>query len=108
MADAMEKQHFFARLIPPRPTFPADMTGEERALMMEHVKYFNDRFAAGKVLVFGPVMAREGAFGMAVFEVADEEEFREIMENDPTIRAGLNKFEFSPMKVGAAQGTRPE
>lgn len=84
------------------------MTGEERALMMQHVKYMNEIFAAGKLLIFGPVMAPEAAFGMAVFEVADEAELRAIMENDPTIRACLNKFEFHPMKVGAAQGSRPE
>jgi uncharacterized protein YciI len=104
----MAKQHYFMRLIPPRSTFPGDMTGEERALMMEHVRYMNEIFTAGKLLIFGPVMAPEAAFGMAVFEVGDETELREIMEKDPTVRAGLNKFDFHPMKVGAAQGSRPE
>jgi uncharacterized protein YciI len=104
----MRKQNYFVKLIPPRPTFPFDMTSEERALMMEHAKYTHEKFAAGKVLVFGPVMAREGAFGMAVFEVADETELRAIIENDPTVRAGLNKFEFHPMKLGAAQASHPD
>jgi uncharacterized protein len=104
----MGKQHFFVRLIPPRPTFPFDMTSEERALMMEHVTYTHEKFAAGKVLIFGPVMAREGAFGMAVFEVADEAELRGIMEGDPTVRAGLNTFELHPMRIGAAQASRPD
>jgi|SRR4029077_3998904 uncharacterized protein YciI len=108
MASAMRKQNYFVKLIPPRPTFPFDMTSEERALMMEHAKYTHEKFAAGKVLVFGPVMAREGAFGMAVFEVADEMELRAIIENDPTVRAGLNKFEFHPMKLGAAQASHPD
>jgi uncharacterized protein YciI len=108
MTGAMGKQHYFVKLIPPRPTFPFDMTSEERALMMEHVKYTQEKFAAGKVLIFGPVMAREGAFGMAVFEVADEAELRGLIENDPTVRAGLNKFEFNMMKLGAAQASHPE
>jgi uncharacterized protein YciI len=108
MAGIMAKQHYFARLIPPRPTFPFDMTAEERAVMMEHVKYTHEKFTAGKVLIFGPVMAREGAFGMAVFAVADEAELREIVDNDPSVLAGLNKFEWHPMKVGAAQGSPPE
>jgi uncharacterized protein YciI len=108
MAGTMAKQHFFAKLIPPRPTFPFDMTNEERAVMMEHVKYTQEKFAAGKVLAFGPVMAPEGAFGMAVFEVTDEAELREIAENDPSVLAGLNKFEWYPMKLGAAQGPRAE
>jgi uncharacterized protein YciI len=108
MAGIMAKQHYFARLIPPRPTFPFDMTAEERAVMMEHVKYTHEKFTAGKVLIFGPVMAREGAFGMAVFAVADEAELREIVDNDPSVLAGVNKFEWHPMKVGAAQGSPPE
>jgi uncharacterized protein YciI len=108
MTGAMGKQHYFVKLIPPRPTFPFDMTSEERTLMMEHVKYTQEKFAAGKALIFGPVMASEGAFGMAVFEVADEAELRAIVENDPTVRAGLNKFELHPMKLGAAQASQPD
>jgi uncharacterized protein len=108
MAGLMTRQHYFVKLIPPRPTFPMDMSSEERALMMEHVQYTQEKFAAGRVLIFGPVMAREGAFGMAVFEVADEAELREILGNDPTVRGGLNRFEFHPMKLGAAQASRLE
>jgi uncharacterized protein len=65
----MSKQHFFVRLIPPRATFQMDMTAEEKLLMQEHVRYTREKFAAGKVLLYGPVMAPAGAFGMAVFEV---------------------------------------
>jgi hypothetical protein len=32
----MTKQHYFFKLIPPRPTFPHDMTDDERRLMDEH------------------------------------------------------------------------
>ena len=101
----MSKQHFFVRLIPPRPTFPMDMTAEERSLMMEHVKYTHESFSEGKVLIFGPVMCA-APFGMAVFEAADESEVKATLENDPSVRAGLNKFEIAPMRIGAAQGSR--
>jgi hypothetical protein len=47
-----------------------DMTADEKLLMQEHVRYTQEKFAAGKVLLYGPVMAPAGAFGMAVFEVA--------------------------------------
>jgi uncharacterized protein len=103
----MAKQHYFVRLIPPRVTFPLDMTADERALMLKHVAYFQEKFAAGKLLIFGPVLA-PGPFGMAVFEVADEGELRDIMANDPSISSGLNRFEFHTMKLGAAQSPRPE
>ncbi len=60
----MRKQHYFFKLIPPRPTFPQDMTDDERRLMDEHGRYFQDQFAGGKILLFGPVMATAGAFGL--------------------------------------------
>ena len=104
----MSKQHFFVRLIPPRATFPMDMTAEEKLLMQEHVRYTQEKFLAGKVRLYGPVMAPEGAFGMAVFAVADEAEVREVLENDPTVLGGLNTFEVCPMRVGAAQGFGPQ
>jgi hypothetical protein len=45
------------------------------------------------VLLYGPVVSPAGTFGMAVFAVADEAEVREVLENDPTVRGGLNTFE---------------
>jgi hypothetical protein len=102
----MSKQHFFIKLIPPRTTFPGDMTAAERGLMIEHVRYTKERFDEGKVLIYGPVMVAGGAYGMAVFEAADEAEVRWILEKDPSVVSGLNTFEIYPMRVGAAQGSR--
>ncbi len=99
----MNKQHFFVKLIPPRPTFPQDITPEERALMAEHAAYFQQQFKAGKILLYGPVSAPQGAFGMGVVEVADETEARRIVENDPSVRGGLNRFEVHPMMVAASR-----
>lgn len=99
----MSKQHYFGRLIPPRPTFPADMSQAEGALMAQHAQYAREQFEAGRILIYGPVMAKEGAFGMAVLEVGDEGEARRFFENDPSLRAGLNRFEIHPMQVAAAR-----
>ena len=100
---AMKKQHYFFKLIPPRPTFPQDITNEERILMDEHSAYFQQQFDAGKVLVYGPVMAPGGAFGLAVLEVADEAEARQFGENDPSVRGGLNRWELYPMHVAGCR-----
>ena len=99
----MAEQHYYFKLIPPRPTFMQDMTDEERRLMDEHGRYFQDHFAAGKVLLFGPVMASGGAFGLGVLEVENEAEARQFGEGDPSVKAGLNKFEIHPMRVSAAR-----
>jgi len=52
---------------------------------------------------YGPVMARDGTFGMAVLEVADEVETRQFGEGHPSVSAGLNRFELSTMQVAAAR-----
>lgn len=42
-AFAMNKQHYYFKLIPPRPTFAQDMTDEEKTLMEEHGAYFQQQ-----------------------------------------------------------------
>jgi uncharacterized protein YciI len=101
---SMSKQHFYFKLIPPRPTFAADMTAEERALMMEHVRYTREAFDAGKILIYGPVMASTGGFGVAVLEMENVAEVQKFGDEDPSIKAGMNTFEFCPMRIGAARG----
>jgi uncharacterized protein YciI len=100
----MSKQHFYFKLIPPRVTFGTDMTAEERALMMEHLRYTREAFDTGKILIYGPVLASAGAFGVAVLEMEDAAEVQKFGDEDPSVKAGMNTFEFCPMKVGAARG----
>ena len=83
-----------------------DITPEEKVLMQEHARYTRERFDAAKILIYGPVMAPGGAFGMAVFEAEDIAEVRQVLENDPSVRGGLNTFEIHPMRLGAAQAPR--
>jgi uncharacterized protein YciI len=99
----MDKQHFFFKLIPPRTTFPSDITPEEGALMKQHSDYCQQQFEAGKLLTYGPVMAPGGAFGMGILEVADQAEARHFGENDPSVLGGLNRFEFYSMRVANAR-----
>lgn len=65
----MAEQHYFFKLISPRPTFPHDITDEETRLMDDHGRYFQQHFEAGRLLLYGPVMATGGAFGVAILEV---------------------------------------
>jgi uncharacterized protein len=99
----MTKQYFYARLIPPRPTFASDLSAEERALMRQHGVYFRGLFDQGKVLIYGPVLDPTDNFGMAVLEVDDLAEAERCLAQDPSVLAGLNRFRLSPMVVGAAR-----
>jgi uncharacterized protein YciI len=99
----MNKQHYYFKLIPPRPSFAQDLNDAEQSLMDKHGAYFQQQFDAGKVLLYGPVMASDGTFGVGILEVADEAEARQFGENDPSVRAGMNRFEIYPMRVANAR-----
>ena len=71
--------------------------------MDEHSRYFQEHFEAGRLLIYGPVLDPRGAFGLAVLEVDDEAEVRRFGEGDPSVKAGLNRFEFYPMRVTDAR-----
>ena len=94
----MEKRYFLAKLIPSRPSFTADMTAEERQVMMDHGAYLGKYVDAGTVIVMGPVLDPAGPRGLAVFEAGSEEEVRTIIARDPTVLSGLGfRWEISPM-----------
>jgi len=103
----MAKQHYFFKLIPPRPSFIQDMSDDERRLMDEHGRYFQEHFELGTLLLYGPVMASGGAFGLGILEVDSERDARQFGEHDPSVRAGMNAFEIHPMRVSAARAKQP-
>jgi uncharacterized protein len=90
--------HFLFKLIPPRPSFPADMSEAEGAIMEAHFGYWADVIAAGKSVAYGPVMDPQGTYGIAVVEASDEAMAQSIADDDPAIRstAGFG-FELHPM-----------
>jgi len=98
-APPASKQTFYMKLVAPRPTFAQDMSPEETKLMVAHAAYWKQVYTTGKVLIIGPVLDAKGAFGMAVLEVANEDEAWTLANADPSVKAGLNKVELSPMKV---------
>jgi hypothetical protein len=95
---AQEPQYYVIRLLPPRPTFMADMSPEERAMMLEHGAYWRGQLKAGKVIVFGPVADPKGGWGMGVVRVSDESELKRFQAEDPAIRSGRGlSYEILPM-----------
>lgn len=50
------------------------------------------------------VMAPDGAFGVGILEVEDEAEARQFGEKDPSVCAGLNRWELYSMRVTGYRG----
>jgi len=95
---APSSRYFFFRLVPPRPTFPADMTPAEGKAMGEHATYLRGHAVVGTVIAAGPVADPKGPWGLGVLEVASEAEVAALTEADPVIRSGLGfRYEVLPM-----------
>jgi uncharacterized protein len=89
---------FLCKLVPPRSTFPGDMSPAEAGLMQEHAGYLTGLAGQGRVLVAGPVLDPAGAWGMAVIDVPDAEAASQLTANDPIIRSGQGfRYEIHPM-----------
>ena len=90
--------HFLYKLIPPRSTFPGDMSETEGAIMQAHFGYWVELMEKRKAVAYGPVLDPTGTYGIAVVEVSDEATARGIATDDPAIRsrAGFS-YELYPM-----------
>lgn len=93
-----ESRYFVNRLIGPRPTFPMDITPEERELMAAHGEYWRGLMAKGSVVVFGPVLDPKGVWGLGVVRARDEAEVSSMNAGDPVIAAERGfRYETLPM-----------
>ena len=91
-------EYFLYRLLPPRPTFPQDLTKAEEMMMQEHFKYWGDLVAQRVAIVVGPVIDPKGTYGLAVVETKDEAAARNTGANDPAIKSGMGfRFEIYSM-----------
>ncbi|ADL50829.1 YciI family protein [Clostridium cellulovorans] len=89
-----DKKHYILKSLPTRPTFPQDMTAEEREIMQQHITYWEDKAEKGIAIVFGPVFDPKGGYGLGVIEVDEEEQVHALIKDDPAVKAGLQKPEF--------------
>ncbi|WP_373696743.1 YciI family protein [Microvirga yunnanensis] len=76
------------KLLPPRPTFPGDMTPSEAELMQKHAGYWQDLADRGVALVVGPVLDPAGIWGVAIIDAKDADAAAAIANDDPVIAAG--------------------
>lgn len=100
----MSTMHFLYKLVPPRPTFAADMTDVEAAVMAEHATYWTALVDEGRVVAFGPVLDPAGVWGLAVVDADGEDSVRKMGVEDPAVLSGLASFEVHPMPGAVVRG----
>lgn len=92
-----QANHFFVRLIPPRPDFDTTMSPDELKIMREHFRYLKDLVKSGKLLVAGPCY--DPMFGLIILEARSIAEAETLMQNDPSVKSGLNNYNIQPMTL---------
>lgn len=95
----MDKKHFFLKLIGYRPTFPQDISEDEKKIMLLHRDYWMDFMRKGILLIYGPVSDPKATFGMGVVEVDSLEEINSLIEKDPAVTNKLGFYEIYPMRA---------
>jgi uncharacterized protein YciI len=90
-------------LHPPRADFAATMTPTEEAAFGEHFGYLQRLMAEGTLVLAGPTLGETNT-GIAVFEAADEDAARAVMEGDPAIAGGVVRGELREMRVSLLRG----
>lgn len=75
-------------------------TEREEAIFSEHFAYLQKLVADGVVFMAGRTLnADESSFGIIVFTAESEPAAREIMNDDPAVRADVMKAELFPYRV---------
>jgi uncharacterized protein YciI len=95
--------YYLYKLIPPRPSFAADMTAAERAIMTDHVAYWTRQRDLGFAVGFGPVADPAGSWGVAIVEAENEQAAQELRANDPAVSSGLATAEVYPMPAAVVR-----
>lgn len=91
----MDKTFYAIKLIPPRPDFAMTMTDDEKAVMGQHMAYWQKYMDNGMVHVFGPVFDPAGVYGFGIVSAENEEQVNEFINNDPSLQ--FNRAEYYPM-----------
>jgi len=98
-------RYFLCKLIPPRPTFPGDMTPAEAAIMQSHAAHCRALLDSDRAVVFGPVNDPSGVWGLGILQLPDDVDPQTIIADDPAMRANAGfRYEVLPMLAASTRG----
>ncbi|NHJ40710.1 MAG: hypothetical protein FK731_11820 [Asgard group archaeon] len=87
-----ELKHFFGMIKPLREDFMINFTKKDEEIMSDHFEYLKDLLTKKKLLLAGPVLNEKKPTGIYIFECSTIEEAQELLNNDPSIKAGIQKI----------------
>jgi uncharacterized protein YciI len=95
-----DKNHFYAVIRPYRSDFIMAPKIKEEEVMARHFTYLKSLLENGKLFLAGPTLIESDPFGIIIFETDTEEEARELLMQDPSIKSGVQKVaDFRPIRL---------
>lgn len=94
------KQHFYAVIKPYRQDFITNPREEEEKIMQNHFYYLQELLNQKKLFLAGPTLIVDDPFGLIILETETEEEARQLLENDPSVKTGIQMIvDFRPIRL---------
>jgi len=82
-----KKREFIIKLEPPRPNFNENTTEEEKRIIGEHFTYLQTLLDEGTLVFAG--RCDDATFGLIILESDSLENAKQVMKNDPAVKAGV-------------------
>jgi len=87
-----KKNAFYAVIKPYRQDFITNPKEEEDKIMRDHFLYLKKLLEQNKMFLAGPTLIVEDPFGVIILQTNTIEEARDLLENDPSVKAGIQKI----------------
>ena len=99
-------KHFLGVIKPTREDFMTHTTEEDNKIMGEHFQYLKSLLEKGKLVLAGPVLNEKKPMGLLILECENVDEARDLMEKDPSVKAGIQKIKMlEPFKMSLYKKT---
>jgi len=92
--------HYYVIIKPYRQDFITNPKENEDKIMEDHFHYLKSLLEQKKIYLAGPSLIPEDPLGLIILEAKSEEEAKELVENDPSIKAKIQIVaEFRPIRL---------
>jgi uncharacterized protein YciI len=86
------EQHYYAVIKPYRQDFITNPKETEEKIMSEHFEYLKSLLKQKKLFLAGPTLIPEDPFGIIILITDSEQEARNMLDEDPSVKAGIQKI----------------
>ncbi|MFX1346509.1 MAG: YciI family protein [Promethearchaeota archaeon] len=89
----IKSNHYYAIIKPYRQDFITNPKENEDKIMKDHFYYLKSLMKQKKLFFAGPTLIPEDPFGVIILEVETAEEAKNLLKNDPSIIAGIQRID---------------